>query len=116
MKIIDILNKIANNEQPPKRIVFRNEVYEYDEQDGDYRNKNYDALFDYHEITDILNEEVQILETTITYKQDNKIGKINIDIFDDNEITNINKMKHLAIRINEIIDKFNEIIEVINER
>lgn len=99
MKIIDILNKIANGEQPPKKIVFDNEVYEYDEEDGDYRNNNYDALFDYHEITDVLNDEVEILEITITNKPD-KIEKIaNLYILDE-EILN---------KINEIIDKVNEL-------
>lgn len=76
MKIIDLLNKISNNEQPPKKIVWRNKVYIYDEDDY-YTEENDDAIFDYHEITDILNEEVEILETTITMRELVDNSKIN---------------------------------------
>ena len=31
MKIIDILNKIANGEEVPKKIIFRGRKYEYSE-------------------------------------------------------------------------------------
>lgn len=76
-KIIDILDMIARGQEPPKQIVFRNEVYEYDAKEGDYWNNSYtDAIFDYYEITDILNEEVQILEINMIYSQDSKQDKI----------------------------------------
>lgn len=143
MKIIELLNKIANGEEPPKLILFKDRQWSYDEKEKDYVNIFNEWLFDSHVISNIVNCEVEIIETivytaeiskskenemyiiervdengniimskseykpTITYKQDDKIGKINIDIFDDNEITNIDKMKHLAIRINEIIDYIN---------
>lgn len=141
MKIIDILNKIANNEQPPKKIVFKDEVYEYDETDGDYRNNNYEALFDYHEITDILNDEVQILETTITYNQDNfyqyqpYTGEVEIKCNSPKNILESDKIEKIPIKdmkiqatstnnycysisqpMKIIINKINEIIDHINCR
>ena len=148
--IYELLGMIKDN-KAPKKIMYDNQIWKYNERDGyaydgtywkskEYKNiENGDNLFDEYVITDILNDEVEILETTlnignmninsrsIPFDGDqkieklettlniedmnittNKIGKINIDIFDDNEITNINKMKHLAIRINEIIDKLNK--------
>lgn len=125
--IIDILNIIARGEQPPNKIVFKNEVYEYFEGDGDYRNNNYDALFDYHEITDILNDEVEILETTITLqtnvnncKQD-KIEKL--DILKQNGKTylesycyNYPPLEKLPLSNEEtvFVSKINEIINRLN--
>ena len=104
MKIIDILNIIARGEEPPKKIVFRNEVYIYE--DDDYYTDTYnDAIFDYHEITDILNEEVTLIETTITYKP-GKIEKINLS----NKLTwaEINEnFENIGNKINEIIDHIN---------
>lgn len=98
--IIDILNIIARGEEPPKKIVFRNEVYIYE--DDDYYTDTYnDAIFDYHEITDILNEEVTLLESTITYKPD-KIEKI-----DFNDSINEN-LYDIEVKINEIIDYINK--------
>ena len=77
-KIIDILNKIANGETPPKKIVYDGFVYIYDESQKDYKHIGLnDWLLDDYVITDILNDEVIILETTITYKPD-KIEKLEI--------------------------------------
>ena len=107
-RIIDILNIIARGEQPPKKIIFRDVIYEYNEDDGDYYNHNFDALFDYHEITDILNEEVQILEITITYKPD-KIEKLDLTEVDGKIYGTYATYIDIAMgnKINEIIDKVN---------
>lgn len=65
IKIIDILNKIANGEEPPKKIVYKDDIYVYNENAGDYENGQDEYLFDEYVLTDILNDEVEILETTI---------------------------------------------------
>ena len=69
--IIDLLNKIANGEEPPKKIYYLEETFTYDEKSKDYYDSENYGLFDSYVIPDILNDEVIILETTITYKQDN---------------------------------------------
>lgn len=109
-KIIDILNKIANGEEPPKKIVYDGFVYIYDESQKDYKHIGLnDWLLDDYVITDIINDEVEILETTITYKQDNKIKKL------EEKTSEIRfAIQHLGIetvlstyssKINEIINK-----------
>lgn len=73
--IIKILNQLANGEEPPKKIIWKDKIYNYNEYEKDYYDTDeLDAIFDYHEITDILNEEVQVLETTITYAP--KLGSV----------------------------------------
>lgn len=139
IKIIDILNMIARGEEPPKKIVWKNKVYIYEDDDY-YTEDEYDALLDYHEIVSILNDEVEILEITITPKEDffknlkelgvteiykednienNKQDKIEKLDFDRNDITycegNLKTDEDMADIIIEIKDKINEIIDHIQE-
>ena len=109
MKIIDILNKIANGEKPPKKIAFKEQEYEYDigERDYYYCNGAIYWLFDEYAITDILNEKIEILDTI----ENNKIRRIDIskDLSDDfNEDGYRYNICQLADKINEIIDHIQE--------
>ena len=58
MKIIDLLNKIANGEEVPEIIKYNNFIYKYDKDICDYDGDDL-YLFDN---TDKLNDEVEILE------------------------------------------------------
>ena len=63
MKIIDLLNKIANGEEVPKKIKIKDEIWIYDE--IDYRaSDDRGYLFEVHTRTNCqdLNEEIEILE------------------------------------------------------
>lgn len=63
IKIIDLLNKIANGEEVPKKIKYRNWLYEFNKNYNDYLCQ-YDSLL-YRENDDVrqfLNDEVEILE------------------------------------------------------
>lgn len=74
MKIIDLLNKIANGEEIPKKIKVDNRFYyEYDE-NIDYKSKDGTYLFDaYIQINKKdMNMEVEIIE------EDKKIKKLEI--------------------------------------
>lgn len=53
-----------------KRILYRNGVYEYDEDGKDFYNEEDGWIFDEYDLISILNDPVEILETTITYKQE----------------------------------------------
>lgn len=113
--IIEILDTISKGEEPPKKIIYREEIYEYDEQDGDYRNQNYEGLFDYYEITDILNNKVIILEKTVTFTQEvNKIEQLK-KLNNEEYIlyANESEIKEDIIRnrnkIIELIDKVNSL-------
>ena len=64
MKIIELLNKIANGEEVPKMIKINGEIWIYDEE-IDYRaSDDRGYLFEVHTRTNCedLNEEVEILE------------------------------------------------------
>lgn len=71
MKIIDILNKIANGEEVPKKIKYDARIMEYDhnkqDYNGYYSNGNGNWLFQYlfdkcRDTKHFINDEVEILE------------------------------------------------------
>ena len=63
MKIIDLLNKIANGEEVPKKILFLGNTYRYDEIDETYRNIGGNTnIGEMHNLEFYLNDEVEILE------------------------------------------------------
>ena len=122
IRIIELLEMIANGQKPPKKIMYDNKLWEYDVQDKDYWTNHYDGtewLFDECVITAILNDEVEILETTITYKQDNiqhkKIEPLKYEVVtmfaEDKPIKEEIYIdnKDLLKTISEIIDKVNEL-------
>ena len=67
--IYELLGMIKDN-KAPKTILFRGLQYEFDDVMNDYVSNNNNWLFDEYVITDILKDEVTILETTIIYNQD----------------------------------------------
>jgi hypothetical protein len=107
MKVIDLLNKIANGEEVPRKIKFHDQYYQLiDSVYGGY--KDYIStltdkyLFDDKwNLTGNLNEEVEIIE------EDKKIEKIDV-----NHLQTIKKWKRAKVlgnKINEIIDKINKL-------
>ena len=112
--IYELLGMIKDD-IPVKRVLFRNRIYEYDEDGKDYFNEEYGWLLDGYSTLSILNEPVEILETTITYKPD-KIEKIDIT---DKSIC-VKGTRFFRDKDIEIFQKLsmviNEVIEVINER
>lgn len=63
MKIIDLLNKIANGEEVPKKIAYTNKTYLFEGEISNYVNEysKYDFLIG-EDITAMLNDEVKIIE------------------------------------------------------
>lgn len=101
-----------------KRILFKNQVYEYDEDAKDYYNEEYGWIFDEYDLISILNEPVEILETTITYKPD-KIEKLSYQQIGSWALEQHNWVDYARAvdkQIQQIGSKINEIIEVLNER
>ena len=64
MKVIDLLNKIANGEEVPKKVKYKGLYWEYDKNYDDYRDNEDDWVFGMsnYDITRMLNNEVEILE------------------------------------------------------
>ncbi len=61
MKVIDLLNKIANGEEVPEKIKVYNNIYVYDSLNKAYWNSNNKQLFEVHNGR-ILNYEVEIID------------------------------------------------------
>lgn len=78
MKIIDLLNKIANGEEVPKKVKYRKCIFEYDEKYKDYFAKNgtpitfdSDGIFRniFADYSNFLNNEVEIIEEKPTQEE-----------------------------------------------
>lgn len=115
MKVIDLLNKIANGEEVPEYIKYDTKEMRYDhnKQDylGYYSNGNGEWLFQYlfdrcRNTEHFINDEVEIIE------EDKKIDHIYHCCYEPSS----EETKFLITNINDLADKINEIIEVINER
>lgn len=107
MKIRDIIIKIANREDVPKRIKWRNTIWIYDDKEQDYTNDDDDCLFAYnfcnHTVLGFINDEVEIIE------EEKEIENIPFD----NEMTlTMMEMYHQLEKYNY---KINELIDVVNE-
>lgn len=110
MKVIDLLNKIANGEEVPKKIKsYQGQIYLY-EDGGEYVCiETQDLLFDFpafRQLGDYLNDEVETIE------EDKKIKTIDCwysmeDIKNNPELYNI-MFVELKDKINEIIDYLEE--------
>ena len=131
IKVIDLLNKIANGEEVPKRIKYKDEIRDYSDGDKDYccsGSKNYFLFFDVlHKGTGAkfkkaLNDEVEIIEEK---KIPEKLEKYYYYLDDgsnsDNYFENILKLSgNGASEITEaesfMIDKINEIIDYLESK
>lgn len=102
MKIIDLLNKIANNEWIPNKIKYDNEIYEYENNEYGYvREENKISYMFLNEIgNSFLNDEVEIIEETEEKKIPEKLGKI----YDNDGYIEINDVIKIGKKVDEIID------------
>jgi hypothetical protein len=107
MKIIDLLNKIANGEEVPTIILFNSYKYRFDKIDRVYRNiRGNSTLGEINELDLYLNDEVEII------KEDKKIEKLDKQI----DITKFaNEYKEVAQCLTNFSNKINEIIDYINK-
>lgn len=70
MKLIDLLNMMAKGEKLPSKIRLFNEVFEYDEDEKTYLDKD-GYTFDDYCLMDSLNEEIEQEEWSITLNSNN---------------------------------------------
>lgn len=110
MKIIDLLNKIANGEEVPKRIKISDNYYHFDTDDSDYYNDadNKDTLMEniyLHNAYVWLNKEAEILDD----KEDKDIPLIpNDELKDDYTQTNLDfNFRVLKEKINQVVEELN---------
>lgn len=115
MKVIDLLEKIANGEEVPKKIKYTSLIWEYNKEIKDYFN---DDLWLFYSLNSIglIEGKVEIIEDTS--KEDKKIEKIELTnggltlhkiiegIEEDISIDTVERT--IIYKLNEIIDKINE--------
>ena len=107
MKIIDLLNKIANGEDKPKKIKYDNQVFEYREDMLDYYCYDYDLnLMGYQKV---LNDEVEILE------EEKKIPE-KLEYYDDSIAWVIDGIGQLSDVDKVIVDKLNEVLDYLKSK
>jgi hypothetical protein len=106
MKLIDIFNKIANDEPVPKKVKFNDEIYTYKPEWKDYADEDehyglfVDTISNTYQITKMLNEEIEIIE------EDKKIEKLDC----------VNKKDgYSTIDFDMVQDKINELIDEVNK-
>lgn len=103
MKVIDVLNKMANGEEIPKSIQYDGEQYVYDEKCKDYTyvsEYNNDVwLFCKYDVTKILNDEIQIIDES---KEDFE----NIELLDETR-----NMPCISAEKYDFILKYNSLFE-----
>ena len=113
MKVIDLLNKIANGEEVPKKIKFDDDniIFEYN---GDYFNsKNGVFLEEYCHLTTSLNDEVVIIEedkkiTKLDFIEENTFSKRQNGMTSEDRRLLDSNFRELGNKINEIIDCLKE--------
>ena len=108
MKIIDLLNRIANEEELPKKIKYGSKIWEYEEASDDYKSGNlylFEDLFDCTKTSDFINDYIEIFE------EPKKIEKIPLPSFD--EFKKMSAEERYVITAKEY-DLLNELIDEIN--
>lgn len=118
MKVIDLLNKIANGEEVPKKIKVLDVVYEFDDHYGDYYNKSLDRFLFVYMTSEEEWKLAYFLNTKVEIIEDKKIEKI--DLSDWIEITTKGDLEEETFtkifnkNATTFVNKINEIIEHIN--
>lgn len=118
MKIIDLFNKIANREDVPKKIRYRDKIWEYQSTIKGKCYQYYDSFWeDWIRLADeilleeCLNDEVEIIKEK---KEIEKIEKLNdkLGLFGDGNTQKIiNELNYTRTIINELIDEINNLKE-----
>jgi len=110
MTVIQLLNKIANGEELPKKIKWKDRTYKYVNEYKDYSYDNAycffeDDLLKTRRLLKHLNDEVEIIE------EDKKIN--NLIYYNKKDFDNLDEFVEITTR--DIFDKINEIIDKLNK-
>ena len=112
IKIIDLLNKIANNEEVPKKIKWGDYELEWEElgyHDYKFLDTGNHLLFQGF-ATSVLNDEVEILEETKKIEKIARCDSIKMTHYGELYKPTENE-EILRIKINELIDEINNLKE-----
>lgn len=114
MKIIDLLNKIANGEELPEEIRFEGKIFEKQDETSFYCTGF--GVFEEAFVLEDLNKEVEIIEEDreiekINYYATNRVkNEFAVDYIENGETKKFclnKKQRYFADKINKLIDKVN---------
>ena len=116
MRIIDLLNKIAKGEEVPKKIKYKNELFNYE--DNDYWGFDIHGWFSVEHLEfDILNDEIEIIEEK-EIEEITLLGKeIGYGVMsawldftpNDNEQKICSAIESIGLKINELVREVNKL-------
>lgn len=106
IKIIDLLNKIANDEEVPEKIMYDTCLYTCDKITRTYYDEEDRTLWESYNFK-ILNDEVEILNEA----KEDKIQKI---YHCETSLTQNEVEIFITENLNQMVDKINELIDEIN--
>ena len=116
MKIIELLNKIANGEDVPDKIKYRNCIFEKTEGEGispDYVNNNNEFFLEYiSNEADSLNEIVEIIEDEKEIQSIETLNPHDEYFRDGTELVYklmYDKINEIAMKVNQLDKKVNSI-------
>lgn len=115
IKVIDLLNKIANGEEVPKKFRYIDYIYELTESyfKYDYRNKD-NKIFENVVVLERLNDEVEIIEDTPEKNNIKEIFALNTDSYAEDVYYEKLSKEEICLDIQTLKHKINEIIDKIN--
>ena len=114
MKVIDILNKIANGTlEDGFKFKYDSDIYRYNKEKNEIRSIEYDeSLVEYYKIETILNKEVEVIEENKRIEElswavylELKKGHYNIE----------NILNGIREDLKEHRDKINELVRAVNK-
>lgn len=106
MKVIDLLNKMANDKNYRPTVKFLTATYKYNEKVEDYENNiNSDwGIFSDHTINNILNDEVELIEDEADIDNIEELDTYEtVETYDWQDV-DTNRMK-----INELVQAVNQL-------
>jgi len=112
MKVIDLLNKIANGEEVPKKIKYINSIWKYDKETKDYFHDDLGLIYSMTSIG-LTEGEVEIIEEP----QEHKIPE-KIDQWDRQwHYTYYKKeqLNQMQDNIEQLRQKYNKIVDYLEE-
>lgn len=117
--MLDIIEKMAKGEDIPRKIKIDDNILEWDSLMFDYQDEDGDWLFEDYAVNESLNDEVEILETTVKFEPISDMISFSTS-FTIEHILKANKIEKLVKHgmtknQKKIADKINEIIDHINE-
>lgn len=119
MTVIQLLNKIANGEEVPKKIEYEGKIYHIDELEHFYVNDDREALLEY--IFDYLNDYDALMSEVETLEEPKGMPErvLNAEVFDVPKLNNM-ELSNIALTNKEDIkiikDTLNEVLDYLKSK